>query len=62
MSRDPILDVLNRVKRGLAGYVSYVAACERNESFSEYNLYEPTLRILSAQRFSVKCESPCPGA
>ena len=34
-------DVLFRIQRGLAGYVSYLAACEMNESFSEYVLYEP---------------------
>lgn len=54
-------EVLYRIKRGLAGYVSYLAACEMNESFSEYVLYEPILRILSAQNYSVKCEVVCPG-
>ncbi len=54
-------NVLYRVKRGLAGYVSYLAACEMNESFSEYVLYEPILRILTAQGYTVKCEVPCPG-
>ena len=52
---------MHRVKRGLVGYVSYLAACEMNESFSEYMLYEPTLRILTAQRWQVQCEYPCPG-
>lgn len=61
MTRDPILDVLYRVKRGLAGYVSYLAACDMNQSFSEYILYEPTLRILTAQGWAVECEYPCPG-
>ena len=60
MRNDPLPD-LYRVKRGLAGYVSYLAACEMNESFSEYILYEPTLRILTAQGWSVQCEYPCPG-
>ena len=32
------LNVLYRIKRGLAGYVSYLAACEMNEAFSEYVL------------------------
>jgi Holliday junction resolvase len=32
-----------------------------NQSFSEYVLYEPTLRILTAQGFTVQCECPCPG-
>src|SRR3989304_8668374 len=61
MKKDPVLQLLYRVKRGLAGYVSYLAACEMNESFSEYILYEPTLRILTAQGCSVQCEYPCPG-
>jgi hypothetical protein len=56
-----ILDALSRVKRGLAGYVSYLAACEMNQAFSEYVLYEPTLRILTARRFVVQCEYACPG-
>lgn len=56
-----VLDVLSRVKRGLAGYVSYLAACEMNQAFSEYVLYEPTLRILTARRFVVQCEYVCPG-
>lgn len=54
-------EVLYRLKRGLAGYVSYLAACEMNESFSEYVLYEPILRILSAQKYKVECEVVCPG-
>ncbi|MFZ5821367.1 MAG: hypothetical protein ACOYYJ_15840 [Chloroflexota bacterium] len=54
-------NVLFRIKRGLAGYISYLAACEMNESFSEYVLYEPILRILTAQGYIVKCEVPCPG-
>lgn len=61
MTRDPIIDVLYRIKRGLAGYISYLAACDMNQSFSEYILYEPTLRILNAQGWDVKCEYPCPG-
>jgi Holliday junction resolvase len=32
-----------------------------NESFSEYILYEPALRILMARGFAVQCEYPCPG-
>jgi hypothetical protein len=54
-------DVLNRIKRGLAGYVSYLAACEVNEAFSEYVLYEPILRILMARGYTVECEYECPG-
>lgn len=54
-------DVLYRLKRGLASYVSYLAACEMNQAFSEYVLYEPILRILMARGFNVQCEYPCPG-
>lgn len=58
---DATIDALSRVKRGLAGYVSYLAACEMNQAFSEYVLYEPTLRILTARRYVVQCEYECPG-
>ena len=54
-------DVLSRVKRGLSAYVSYLAACEMNEAFSEYVLYEPILRILTARGYTVRCEVACPG-
>jgi Holliday junction resolvase len=54
-------DVLFRIKRGLAGYISYLAACDMNQAFSEYVLYEPILRILTARGFSVDCEYECPG-
>jgi hypothetical protein len=54
-------DVLYRIKRGLSGYISYLAACEMNESFSEYLLYEPILRVLTARGYIVECESTCPG-
>ena len=54
-------DTLQRIKRGLAGYVSYLAACGMNEAFSEYVLYEPILRILRARKYVVKCEYICPG-
>jgi hypothetical protein len=46
--REP-LNVLSRIQRGLSGYVSYLAACEMNSTFSEYVLYEPILRILRAR-------------
>ncbi len=59
-NREPT-DVLYRLKRGLAGYVSYLAACEMNEAFSEYVLYEPILRVLTARGFAVECEYECPG-
>lgn len=55
------LDVLYRIQRGLSGYVSYLAACEMNPAFSEYVLYEPVLRILTARGYRVTCEYPCPG-
>jgi hypothetical protein len=32
-----------------------------NQSFSEYVLYEPILRILTARHFVVECEYECPG-
>jgi hypothetical protein len=32
-----------------------------NEAFSEYVLYEPILRILTARGYTVQCEYPCPG-
>jgi hypothetical protein len=58
---ETVEDILDRLQRGLASYVSYLAACEMNSAFSEYVLYEPTLRILSARGFAVKCEVICPG-
>lgn len=54
-------DALYRVKRGLCGYISYLAACEMNKAFSEYVLYEPILRILTARGYTVECEYECPG-
>lgn len=54
-------EVLYRVKRGLSAYVSYLAACEMKESFSEYILYEPLLRIMTTRGYRVTCEVPCPG-
>ena len=53
-------NVLRRIKRGLAGHVSYLAACEMNEAFSEYVLYEPILRILLARGYAVKSEVKAP--
>ena len=57
----PTADAISRVKRGLASYISYLAACDMNSAFSEYVLYEPILRILTAQRYEVECEHECPG-
>lgn len=57
----PTADAISRVKRGLASYISYLAACDMNSAFSEYVLYEPILRILTAQRYEVECEYECPG-
>lgn len=54
-------NVLYRIKRALPGYISYLAACNMNESFSEYLLYEPILRVMTARKYSVKCEAICPG-
>ena len=41
---DATIDALYRIKRGLAAYVSYLAACEMNAAFSEHILHEPVLR------------------
>jgi hypothetical protein len=54
-------NVLYRIQRGLSGYVSYLAACEMNSTFSEYVLYEPILRILTARSYSAHSEVPAPG-
>jgi hypothetical protein len=51
--------ILNRIQRGLCGYISYLAACEMNSAFSEYALYEPILRILTALGYTAKCEVKC---
>lgn len=56
-----VRDSIYRVKRGLCGYVSYLAACEMNQAFSEYVLYEPILRILTTRGYNVSCEYICPG-
>lgn len=54
-------DAMFSIKRGLCGYISYLAACGMKSTFSEYCLYEPILRILTAKKFSVHCEYECPG-
>jgi len=61
MTNNPHWHVLRKIKRGLAGYVSYLAACQMNSSFSEYVLYEPILRILTANGYLACCEKACPG-
>jgi hypothetical protein len=53
-------EAIFRVQRALAGYVSYLAACDMNAAFSEYVLYEPMLRVLTAQRFDVETEVALP--
>jgi hypothetical protein len=53
-------NVLNRIQRGLAGYISYLATCEMNAVFTEYMLYEPILRILTTRGYAVKPERKCP--
>jgi hypothetical protein len=58
--REP-LNVLSRIQRGLSGYVSYLAACEMNSTFSEYVLYEPILRILTARGYAAQSEVVAPG-
>jgi len=57
---NPHEDTLRRIKRGLSGYISYLAACEMNSAFSEYVLYEPMLRILTARGYEVECEYAMP--
>ena len=60
-TRHEPFNVLYRIQRGLSGYVSYLAACEMNSTFSEYVLYEPVLRILTARNYSAQSEVPAPG-
>jgi hypothetical protein len=57
---EKIENVLFRIQRGLVGYMSYLAACDMNEAFSEYLLYEPILRILLSQGFKVDGEAIAP--
>lgn len=57
-SNDQLLYCL---KRGLSGYISYLAACQMNDAFSEYVLYEPILRILTALNCHARCEVECDG-
>ena len=56
-----VKDAFDRVQRGLSGYISYLAACEMNKSFSEYILYEPILRILTASATRSIANSFAPG-
>ncbi len=58
---DAHLEIMWRIQRALAGYISYLAACDMNQSFSEYLLYEPILRVFTAQHCTVECEFLCPG-
>src|SRR5207249_45602 len=60
-SRKEPYESLFRIQRALAGYVSYLAACEVNTTFSEYTLYQPILHALMARGYLVRCEFPCPG-
>lgn len=53
--------LLHCLKRGLSGYVTYLAACQMNEAYSEYMLYEPILRILTALGCEARCEVACKG-
>jgi hypothetical protein len=52
---------LYRIQRGLAGNVSFLAACESNVVFSEYLLYQSICQILAARKYRVSCEAKCPG-
>ena len=58
--REPF-EALFRIQRGIAGHVSFLAACDANIVFTEYLLYEPILRILSQMKYSVECEVPWAG-
>ena len=55
------MDVLFRIKRGLAADISYSAAGEVGEAFREYVLYEPFLRIVTARGYTVKYDVEGPG-
>ena len=54
----PSLDLL---KRGISGYMSYLAACQMWGVFTEYILYEPINRMLIATGWKVHCEYKIPG-
>jgi hypothetical protein len=53
-------DTVRRIKRGLSSYVSYLAACEMNSTFSEHVLYEPMLRILTSRGYNARCQYALP--
>ncbi len=53
------MQLLHCIKRGLTGYITYLTACSMREAYSEYLLYEPILRILTARGCKVRCEFPC---
>lgn len=53
-------NVLNRIQRGLSGYISYLAACEMNTVFTEYMLYEPILRVMTTRGYKVEPEKVAP--
>jgi hypothetical protein len=55
------MQLLHCIKRGLTGYITYLTACSMREAYSEYLLYEPILRILTARDCKVRCEFPCAG-
>jgi hypothetical protein len=52
-------ETLFRIQRGLAGHISYLAACDTNVTFTEYLLYEPILRVLMTRKYDVQCEVSC---
>jgi hypothetical protein len=49
---------LRSLRRGIVGYISYLAACRCREVYSEYLLYEPILRVGMAQGYTVSAEVP----
>jgi len=59
MSKPNNKKLLNTLKRGLSGYVSYLVTCQMSSACSEYILYEPILRIITALGCSASCEYPC---
>ncbi|MFA4838009.1 MAG: hypothetical protein WC703_00855 [Candidatus Neomarinimicrobiota bacterium] len=58
---DEPYESLFRIQRALAGHISYLAACDANIAFTEYQLYESILRVLLIRKYDVKCEVSCKG-
>ncbi|MHA3772652.1 hypothetical protein ACXR0O_14035 [Verrucomicrobiota bacterium sgz303538] len=56
---DEPYELLFRIQRALTGYISYLAACEVNTTFTEYHLYEPILRVFQHLNYLCECEYAC---